>query len=149
MQPSDPTAMRRDLTALHLALCLGCAAFMGVTIYLWSTGMVPLSGEEAVPELSVLALVAGVLLPALAMLLFRQRIRALPLGAPFGELATGVRAACILHWALIEGALFFDLIVFMLQADTLHLGVSLALLALLVLRAPSERKLQRWLTGTA
>jgi hypothetical protein len=37
----------------------------------------------------------------------------------------------------------------MLQADVEHWAVAAGLLVLLVLRAPSERRLQRWMTGTA
>lgn len=146
---ADPVDLRRQLTTLHLALCLGCAAFLAVTAYLGSDGTVPLRPEAPVPGLAAFATAAAALAPVVAMLLFRRRIRALPQGSPFDELALAVRAASILHWAFIEGALFLNLIAFMLQADSLHWGLAAALLVMLVMRAPSERRLQRWLTGTA
>jgi hypothetical protein len=149
MYTNDPVEFRRSLTILHLALCVGCALFLVVTAYLWSDGAVPMMQGEAIPALSILGLVSAAAVPVLAMVLFRQRIRSLPVGASFDQLASGVRAAAIMHWALIEGALFFNVVVFMLQADTLHWGIGVALLMLLVLRAPSERRMQRWLNGTA
>jgi hypothetical protein len=148
MLPNDPMDLRRQLALLHLALCLGCAAFMGVTAFLWSTGTVPLSERDAPTGLSTAALTVAVGLPLLAMVLFRQRIRnASPGGAPQAQ-DMHVRAACVLHWALIEAALFFNLVVFMLHADTMHWGIAAALLCLMVLRAPTERRMQRWTTGT-
>ncbi|MCC7502424.1 MAG: hypothetical protein IT229_07830 [Flavobacteriales bacterium] len=148
MTPTDPIEFRRSLTILHGALCLGCAMFMGVVTFLWSEGTVPM-GQGDLSVLSNVGLAAAVLLPTLAIVLFRQRIRALPLGAPFPELSNGVRAACILHWALIESALFFNLVIFMLSAMLPAAGLALVLLLLLILRAPSEKRIQRWLTGTA
>lgn len=121
---------------------------MGVTAFLWSTGTVPLSERDAPTGLSTAALTVAVGLPLLAMVLFRQRIRnASPGGAPQAQ-DMHVRAACVLHWALIEAALFFNLVVFMLHADTMHWGIAAALLCLMVLRAPTERRMQRWTTGT-
>ncbi len=149
MTTSDPVEFRRSLTVLHMALCMGCALFLGVTAYLWSDGAVPMMKGEAMPALSILGMVSAAVIPVLAMVLFRQKIRSLPVGAPFAEQASAVRAATIMHWALIEGALFFNVVVFMLQADTLHWGIGVALLMLLVLRAPSERRMQGWLNGTA
>ncbi len=148
MTPTDPIEFRRSLTILHGALCLGCAMFMGVVAFLWSEGTVPM-GQGGLAVLSSVGLAAAVVLPTLAIVLFRQRIRALPLGTPFPELSNGVRAACILHWALIESALFFNLVIFMLSAMLPAAGLALVLLLLLILRAPSEKRIQRWLTGTA
>lgn len=148
MTPTDPIEFRRSLTILHGALCLGCAMFMGVVAFLWSEGTVPM-GQGGLAVLSNVGLAAAVVLPTLAIVLFRQRIRALPLGTPFPELSNGVRAACILHWALIESALFFNLVIFMLSAMLPAAGLALVLLLLLILRAPSEKRIQRWLTGTA
>ncbi len=148
MTTTDPIEFRRSLTILHGALCLGCAMFMGVLAFLWSEGTIPM-GQGEIAFLPNVGLAAAVVLPTLAIVLFRQRIRALPLGAPFPELSNGVRAACILHWALIESALFFNLVIFMLSAMLPAAGLALVLLLLLILRAPSEKRIQRWLTGTA
>ncbi|MBL0035146.1 MAG: hypothetical protein IPP26_05110 [Flavobacteriales bacterium] len=148
MTTTDPIEFRRSLTILHGALCLGCAVFMGALAFLWSEGTIPM-GQGELAFLPNVGLAAAVVLPTLAILLFRQRIRALPVGAPFSELATGIRAACILHWALIEGALFVNLVVFMLTAMLPAAGLAVVLLLLLILRAPSEKRIQRWLTGTA
>ncbi|MBK8615127.1 MAG: hypothetical protein IPN85_17080 [Flavobacteriales bacterium] len=147
MTTTDPIEFRRSLTILHGALCLGCAVFMGALAFLWSEGTIPM-GQGELAFLPNVGLAAAVVLPTLAILLFRQRIRALP-WAPFPELSTGVRAACILHWALIESALFFNLVIFMLSAMLPAAGLALVLLLLLILRAPSEKRIQRWLTGTA
>ena len=149
MKTSDTGELRRSLTILHLALCMGCALFLGVTAFLWNDGAVPMMSGKPVQALSVMGLVSAVGLPVLAILLFRRRIRSLQPGMDVSELAAGVRQACIMHWALIEGALFFNVVVFMLQADVEHWAVAAGLLVLLVLRAPSERRLQRWMTGTA
>lgn len=148
MHPTDHHELRRGLTILHLALCLGCAAFMGVTAYLWSTGVVPIIEGAELPLLSNVALVFAVVAPLLAVLLFRKRIRAIPPDNSPMALVMQVRGACVLHWALIEGALLLNLVVFMLHAASLHWGVAAGLLGLLVLRAPTERRIQRWTMGT-
>jgi hypothetical protein len=138
--------LRRQLTVLHLALCLGCAAFMGVAAYLWSTGAVPMAHRGPIPYLAQVALLVAVAAPLAAMALFRRVVR--------GEVArandpgAALRKACTLHWALIEGALILNIIVFLLHAEPLHWGVAAGLLLLMVLRAPSERRMQRWMTGT-
>lgn len=148
MTTTDPLEFRRSLTILHGALCLGCAMFMGVVVFLWSEGTVPMA-EGELELLPNVGLAAALVLPTLAIVLFRQRVRALPLGAPFPELSNGVRAACILHWALIESALLLNLVIFMLTAKLPAGGLAVVLLLLLFLRAPSEKRIQRWLTGTA
>ena len=149
MLAPDPGEIRRSLTILHLALCMGCTLFLGVTAFLWNDGAVPMMSGKPVQALSVMGLVFAVGLPVLAIILFRRQIRSLLPGLGTPELAAGIRRACIMHWALIEGALFFNVLVFMLQADLEHWAIAAGLLVLLVLRAPSERRLERWMTGTA
>jgi hypothetical protein len=147
MHTPEAADLRRQLTVLHLALCLGCAAFMGVAAYLWGSGTAPMAHRGPIPYLGQVALVLAVAAPLVAMALFRKGVR--------GEVAqatdpgAALRKACTLHWALIEGALILNLVVFLLHAEPLHWGVAAGLLLLLVLRAPSERRMQRWMTGTA
>lgn len=134
---------RRHLTVLHMALCLGCAAFLGVTAYLWGNGTVPLGTHGELPTLSACAVAAAVVLPVLAVVLFRRNVRTLVPGADMR-----LRGACVMHWALIEGALFLNLITFMLLGEPRHWLLGLGLLLVMVLRAPTERRMQRWTTGT-
>lgn len=146
MHPPEAADLRRQLTVLHMALCLGCAAFLGVAAYLWGSGAVPLAHGGPIPHLGQAALVLAVAAPLAAMVLFRRQVRGqLPQAADPG---VALRKACTVHWAIIEGALILNIVVFLLHAEPLHWGVAAGLLLLLVLRAPSERRIQRWLTGT-
>ncbi len=144
MKTPELTELKRSLTVLHMALCMGCAGFLAVQAYLWNEGTIPMGRGDAEP-LKAVGLLMAVAFPVLSVVLFRRRVRALLPGS--GSVAV-LRAACILHWVLIEGALFFNLVVFMLTADRNTAGAALLLLAFLVLRAPTERRIDRWSMGT-
>jgi hypothetical protein len=146
MHTPEAADLRRQLTVLHMALCLGCAAFMGVAAYLWGTGTAPMAHHGPIPHLGNVALVLAVAAPLAAMALFRKGVRGEVTQA--NDPGAALRKVCTLHWALIEGALILNLVVFLLHAEPLHWGVAAGLLLLLVLRAPSERRMQRWMTGT-
>jgi hypothetical protein len=148
MMTTDQEEFRRSLTILHLALCLGCAAFLGVTAYLWGKAVTPLFSSGTIPWLSELGVATAVILPTIAVILFRRRIRSVVEAGGGTDPLMPIRAACVMHWAVIESALLFNLVIFMLQAQPLHWGIAAALLVLMVLRAPTERRLQRWTTGT-
>ena len=148
MTTSAPIEFRRSLTILHGVLCLCRVMFIGVLAFLWSEGTVPM-GQVSLSFLPNVGLAAAVVLPPLTILLFRRRIRAMSVGASLPELIMDIRAGCVLYWALVEGALFFNLVIFMLTAKLAAAGLAVALLLLLFLRAPSEKRAQRWLTGTA
>ncbi|MBS1582003.1 MAG: hypothetical protein JST66_07390 [Bacteroidetes bacterium] len=139
-----PPTDRRSLAFLHLALCLGCAFFLGVIGWLWREGTVPVMDQAGLPSLHWTGpVLAAVLVPG-AFTVFRTLLaRAVP--TPSAEaLGAAVRNACIVHWALLEGAVFANAVLFLLQADLLALGTAVAALAVLALRAPTPARWARW-----
>jgi hypothetical protein len=91
---------------------------------------------------------AAVILPVLSVTLFRRKIRGVIGPEGTADPILTMRSACVMHWAIIEAALLFNVVVFMLQAQPLHWGIAAAMLVLMVMRAPSERRILRWTTGT-
>lgn len=143
----NPPTDRRSLAFLHLALCLGCAFFLGVISWLWRDGTVPLLGPAGLPVLSWAGPVLAAVLVPVAFTVFRTLL-ARAAAAPSAEaLGIAVRNACITHWALLEGAVFANGVLFLLQADLLALGTAGVALAVLALRAPTPARWARWQEG--
>jgi hypothetical protein len=131
---------RRSLRTQHFALCMGCALFLIVAWYLGPLG-------PAVPEVLGWAGIAALLLVGLAFLLFRKGVARIPLAS--GDGLAELRAALILHWALIESVCFFNAVIFLLNGAWMGLGAALFALLVLILRVPTDARIDAWLTGSA
>lgn len=132
----------RALRLLHGAPCMGCIMFILVLIYLDRTNGP--SGDRE-PGVLVVAGLSSLLLIPVSFMVFRGRIGQLQQGSaePFNAL----RAALIIHWALIEAAFFFNAVVFLVSGSWFVLGASALALAVLASRAPTEARIIDWISG--
>lgn len=135
------TNEQRSLQILHGALCMGCVLFLAVLLYLNST-----NGPAVKDDLRVLEYVglASLMLVPLSFVLFHKRLAHLrTAAAPFSTL----RAALIVHWALIEGTCFFNAVVFLVTGSWVAFGAAVLALVILASRAPTQSRVVAWLTG--
>ena len=132
----------RQLRIIHLSLCIGCLLLLVVLGFLSVQGQVP-SAPEWAPALHLLGPVSlGLLVVSFA--LFRKKFILLgTTPSPAGDL----RAALILHWALIELPCLLNALIFHLTGSLAALGCAGLALMVLVLRHPSPARVQRWSTG--
>jgi hypothetical protein len=138
---------RRQLFLIHRALCVGCALFLGMMLVLYAVGTVPLSPGLPM-ELQWLGLgVAAVAVP-IAFAVFRSLLVKVSEEFNAETVVQRVRSACIVHWALIESAVFLNLVLFLLSATWANLAVGVLALGVLFMRAPKSEAYQRWMGGT-
>jgi hypothetical protein len=137
---------RHSLRILHLALCAGCAFFLLVIVWVDSQ-QGPQGDTELSRPMSVMGYAALGLVP-IALLLFRKRVARIP-GTITADPLHDLRAALILHWALIEAACFFNGIVFMLSGSWAAYTCACIVLAVLLTRMPTDRRIDHWLMGQA
>lgn len=137
-QPDD----QRSLKVLHGALCVGCLMFLLVLIYLDR-----MNGPTGNADLKILAVpgLATLILIPLSFFIFRKRIqqpRSAVAISPIAEL----RAALIIHWALIGSACFANAVLFLLTGSWIAYAAAWIALVILISRAPTERRIDTWIT---
>ena len=137
---------RRSLVNLHRALWLGCALFAVTCLTLHFTGTVPLHPHLPTELHWIGLLLAAVLVPVAFAVLRSLLVR---VGEDFevGAVARRVHAACLMHWAVIEGAVFINLTIFLLIGSWLAFATGVATVVVLALRAPKDEAYARWLSG--
>lgn len=134
---------RHTLKALHRALCMGCVLFLLVLAFLNHT-----NGAEMNPAPTFLVPfgLSSLLLLVPAFVLFNQRLARMRAEVPNEPFAT-LRAALIIHWALIEVSCFVTGVVFLLTGSWLVFCAALFAVATLAARAPTATRVAFWLTG--
>lgn len=148
LQP-DMNAMedRQQISLLHRALCLGCTGFLGVLVFLWMQGTVPLA--PTLPAyLQWIGYAAPFVIVPTAFAAFRSLLKNMGSEPSAQAMVQRVRSACIAHWALIEMGAFLNFVIFLLSANWANLVLGAATLVLLMLRGPKEAAYFRWLNGT-
>ena len=58
-----------------------------------------------------------------------------------------MRAALIVHWALIEGICMLNGIFYFLSGSLLNLGIAIAAMVVLIAREPTRNRLDKWMLG--
>lgn len=139
----DPFAEQRSLRILHLSMLAGCALFLGVS------HVVPLEntlGAELSGTLLIVGAASLVMIPV-AFAVFRALLRQGPFDLHHPESLGRLRAALIMHWALIEVPCFLNLVLRMLTDSPVHAGLAVAAMAVLAFRAPTPSRLAHWAAG--
>jgi len=139
----DPHSEQRSLAIIHIALVMGCLMFLVVA---WNLGPLDATDRELSDIFLVLGAAALGLVP-ISFLVFRLKLREGPfmLEEPkgFGKL----RAALIVHYALIEVPCMLNIVLLLITGSMVHAWLALACMAILVLRAPTAAMVQAWATG--
>ncbi len=132
---------RRALKVLHGALCIGCVSFLLVLVFLNNSNGAAL---DPAPTILVPLGLGSLLLIVPSFLLFHrrmERMRSMP------EPIAALRASLIMHWALIESTCFVNAVMFLLTGSWLAFGAAVFAVGVLVLRMPTDPRVDTWLTG--
>lgn len=136
----DQESERRSLTIIHLALVMGCIMFFGVA---WSMGPLDNTAPELADVFSIVGTAALMLVPV-SFAVLRRKLRE---GHAYFHDPSGrarLRAALILHYALIEVPCMLNIVLLLMTGGMLHAWLALACLAVLALRAPTSTRIQAW-----
>lgn len=138
----DAHSELRSLRLVHLALSAGCLFFL-VVAHL----MGPLEGtEQELKELPRLVGFASLALVPAAFAVFHHQIRKGPFDLQRMEHFGQLRAALIVHWALLEMPCILNTVLLLLTGALEHAMLAAGCLAVLALRAPTASRLLRWAT---
>lgn len=135
---------RRSLKVLHGALCMGCALFLLVLVFLGNMNSPAL---DPAPALLTPIGLASLLFIGLSFLMFSTRITRMHTTFTHDPF-TRLRADLILHWAMIEASCFANAVIFLLNGSWLVCGAALFALAVLAVRRPTDSRVDGWLTGS-
>jgi hypothetical protein len=157
----------QTMRIILLALVLGCVFFLIVVLILRASNNL---ANDTAPMMTAMAFVFGavswvlsVVIPRRVAALWRKQIargvapsgQSSPANPVAGEQRSGMedaRSLCVLYQsqmiigaAMLEGAIFFNLIAYMMEGDPFSLGVALALLLALIWRIPTRNGVENFL----
>lgn len=131
------------LSVLHKGLMMGQILFSGVCIYLVYTNTILPMAKQLDKTLQVVALIIAAGGIYAGMIFFKKKlitIRAMQTDVK--EKFVLYRTACLIQWALLEGASIFCTICFFLTGNYAFLALVLVILFIFVMTAPSKLKMQ-------
>jgi hypothetical protein len=127
------------LQIIHGALCLGVTLFLAVTLLLnGSKGHSDIQPNDS-PLLYVAVLMA-VIFPFISNLLYQKTFGGIDLSAPLSKKFPQYISACIMRYALIEGAALFNVVVWFLTHNFICAVVAAALVLYLISIRPVKNK---------
>jgi hypothetical protein len=155
--PFGPTMRLRTMRIIVFAMCLGILLFLGLALYLRSTG----EYEQKEPTLTlsyftaglaVLCVVMSVVVPALMESAWRRTApRELGPAPPPGELSAAevrwwglYQTRLIVRSALLEGPCFALLVAYLIEGQLWTVAVAVVVLLLLAAGFPTESGVRDW-----
>lgn len=135
----------RALRILHFSLVAGSIAFLAVfTLARREPDAEDLPDLEATFQLVGALSMAGV---GVAFMMFKRLLQQGSASTISMDRFAAVRAALIVHWALIEGICMLNGIFHFLSGSLLNLGIAIAAMVVLIARAPTRNRLDKWMLG--
>lgn len=135
----------RALRILHFSLVAGSIAFLAVfTLARRQPDATDLPDLEHVFQLAGALAMTGVVV---AFITFKRLLQQASIRNVSTDRFAAVRAALIVHWALIEGICMLNGIFYFLSGSLLNLGLAIAALVVLISRAPTRERLEKWMLG--
>lgn len=105
--------------------------------------------DEAMTPVLLLVGGASLLLIPVSFAVFARMLRSGPFHIALpGDLAR-LRAALIMHWAMIEMPCMLNVVLLLITNSAIHTALATASLAVLALRGPSLSRLLRWSMGNS
>jgi hypothetical protein len=127
---------------VHRALLIGQVLFIGVMFYMvYSKTLVPpLAAQDKIFQVIAILFAATAFFAGNTV--FKKRMAAIRDGAAVStkEKFEKYRAACIVQWALLEGAALFSGICFFLTSNYAFLALATTLILLFAMQAPNKTK---------
>jgi hypothetical protein len=147
----------RVMQIIGFALVMGVVVFMGIALFLRSTGN--LNPPPEVPLVTYLGLALGSMqlvlffvLPAIFVKSGRTRMSVTedtlgnPASADSAEQLCGLyQTSLIIGDALLEGAAFYFLVAYLVEGQLLALIVAGFFLVILILQFPTRSRVERWI----
>ena len=128
---------------IHTAMLAGQLMFMGVLFYLqYSKTVTPMLVEQD-RILQVIAIIFAAFAFYLGISLFKKKLMAIreDVNLAVNQKFEKYRAACIMQWALLEGAGLFCSLCFFLTGNYAFLALGGVLLLLFIMQAPFKNKM--------
>lgn len=135
----------RALRILHFSLVAGSIAFLAVFILARTQ-----PDAEDLPDLEAIFQLVGALSMTgigVAFMMFKRLLQQGSASTISTDRFAAVRAALIVHWALIEGICMLNGIFYFLSGSLLNLGIAIAAMVVLIARAPTRNRLDKWMLG--
>lgn len=129
----------KTLQIIHAALCAGLIMFLAVTLFLnggkWHTDIT----AHDVP-LFYVAITFVVGMPFLSNLMYQKKLALVDLKAPANTKVVQYTTACIIRYALIEGAALFNVVAWFVTGNLILAIVAGALILFMIALRPVKSK---------
>lgn len=154
--PKDPVGLNlRTIQIINVALILGVVFFLAITCLIRFNGKEPLFAPDPLRfkngTITPAALMMGVPLFVMSRIVSRRIVsnqRKTAAASDVGLLGL-FSTSRIVELAMIEGAVFFNLIAFMLEGNPLALVVALLGIGLMAIGFPTRDGLENWMKDQA
>lgn len=130
----------RTLNILHLAMMAGVGFFLAIVTFMHQSAQIEKIIEADEMLLVVIALVFAFAQFMLGTTLFNKRLQEIKMNDALEDKLSAYRSAFIIRMALLEGAGFLAVVLYMLSASYFLLGIGLALLFAMLLVRPVRSK---------
>ena len=154
--PKDPVGPNlRTIQIINVALITGVVFFLVITCFIRLNGKEPLFAPEPLQfkngTITLTALMMSLPLFVMSRIVSRRIVSTQRKAAAASELSLiGLfTTSRIVELAMIEGAVFFNLIAFMLEGNPLTLTVALLGIGLMAIGFPTRDGLENWMKDQA
>lgn len=134
-QPETTKAVLKTITIIHFALCMSVFAF-GAFMFL-TTENATLNLADTADTFFFLVPVFAILAAFVSQFLFRKNLKRVQTKNTLKEKLVHYQSSKIIQFALIEGAAFFSIAIFMITTNLFYLIIAIVLLTYLIFLRPS------------
>ncbi len=144
-----PAAVFKQLSIIHIAICLGTCIVVGILYTLKTQANEVVSSEDGMNILELLVPVLGVVTFAAAYYIGRGKIKAVTKESTLVDKLEAYKSFNILIWAALEGSTFFAAIAFYVTGRTNLLLYALMIGVLLIYFRPLKTRAREELNLSA
>ena len=131
----------KTLNILHLAMMAGLVFFLAIVTYMHQSTQIEKIIEVDEMLLVVIALIFTFTQFFLGTILFNKKLQGIHMNDALDDKLSAYRSDFIIRLALLEGAGFLAVVLYMLSASYFFLGIGLALLLAMILVRPVRSKI--------
>ena len=134
-QPQTAKAVLKTITIIHFALCISVFAF-GTFIFLTTENAI-LNISDTTDTFFFLVPVFAIIAATASQFLFQKNLKIVHTKNTLKEKLMHYQSAKIIQFALIEGAAFFSVAIFMISTNLYYLIIATVLLTYLIFLRPT------------
>lgn len=131
----------KTLNIIHLALMAGVGFFLAIITFMHQSAQIEKFIDTNEMLLVLIAAIAAFSQLMLGNVLFKKKLQLINMNDALEDKLSAYRSAFIIRLALVEGAGFFTVVLYMLSASYFLLGIGLALLFAMLLLRPVRSKI--------